>query len=79
MELRAFRISVLVVALVTVGFVAGVARTRQIMIDTANHLVAHPTNSFTKCLTESWEQTGELGDWRRGRRWVLREEEGERR
>ena len=74
MEMRAFRFSVFIVALFTAGFVAGVARTRQVMINAAEDVASRPVNTFSKCLTEGWEQTGELGEWRGKRKWVLTED-----
>ncbi len=56
------------------GFVGGVARTRQILVDTAEAMAAQPVNSFTKCLTEGWEQTGELDpEWKGKRKWGLQD------
>lgn len=59
------------ITLVT-GFTAGVARTRAIITEAAKDLTSRPTNSFARCLTESWEQTGELDpEWKGTRKWVL--------
>jgi hypothetical protein len=74
MHIKALMFALFTVTTTSLGFVGGVAKTRQIMVDTAESLATHPVNSFTKCLTESWEQTGELGEWRGRRKWVLTED-----
>lgn len=65
--------AIMIIALLT-GFSLGVARTRAILTEAAEDLASGPTNSFAKCLTESWEQTNELDpDWKGHRKWVLTE------
>lgn len=72
MNKNALKFAVIVAATAAIGFVSGVARTRALMVEAAEELAANPeTNTFSKCLTEGWEATGELGDWRHGRKWVL--------
>lgn len=54
------------------SFWAGVSYSRGQINGLAEEMAVQPVNSFTRCLTELWEQSGELGqDWKAKRRWVL--------
>ena len=47
---------------------------RAVVEDVANTDQQTGTNSFSRCLTELWEQTGELDtEWKGKRRWHLAE------
>jgi hypothetical protein len=53
-------------------FDAGVRHSRGQIAAIADDLAKHNTNSFTKCLTESWELSGELDPaWKGKRGWKL--------
>lgn len=59
----------------TLGCVAGVVRTRQVLVELAEEVAARPQNSFARCLTEQWELSGELRpDWKGKRKWILTEQ-----
>lgn len=59
-------------ALIAGAFFLGVKHSRGQIRQLAEHMTANPANSFTRCLTQTWEESGELNtDWRAQRRWVL--------
>lgn len=54
------------------GFWGGIEHSRGEIRAVAEEMAASPTNTFTKCLTEGWELSGELPpDWKGERKWVL--------
>lgn len=61
-------------SLLTISFSIGVDYSRRQIRTLANELANEPkgTNSFSRCLTEMWEQSGELDqNWKGQRRWHL--------
>lgn len=73
--MRAFIVAGIAMGLMAAGFIAGVARTRQILIDASEDIASRPVNSFSRCLTEAWEETGELDpEWKGRRKWRLQEQ-----
>lgn len=61
-----------VIGLFAVAFWLGIEHSRGEIRSAAEEMSAQPTNTFSKCLTEGWELTGELPpDWTAGRKWVL--------
>ena len=59
--------------ILTTTFYAGVQHSRQQLRDLSEAMVAQPVNSFTRCLTEAWEASGELDtNWKGARKWQLK-------
>jgi len=62
------------VAAGSLAFIGGVEFSRGQIRAMAEELSTQPTNSFSRCLTEMWEITGELDpEWKGERRWQLLE------
>lgn len=62
-----------IIVLFGIAFWLGIEHSRGEIRSAAAEMSAQPTNTFSKCLTEGWELTGELAsDWKAGRKWVLR-------
>lgn len=55
------------------GFWLGIEHSRGEIRAVAEQFASQPVNTFTKCLTEGWELSGELPpEWKGERKWVLR-------
>ena len=64
--------AVFVCVLFSAGFWLGVEHSRGEVRAAAEEMASRPVNTFTKCLTEGWELSGELSpDWKGERKWVL--------
>lgn len=58
-------------------FYTGMQYSRQQVRILAETMTKEPTNSFTACLTQMWEKSGELdSDWKGKRKWALITVEG---
>lgn len=59
-------------AVFAAGLYVGFDYSRRQIRNLADEMTTDPTNSFTRCLTENWELSGELDPaWKGKRRWQL--------
>jgi hypothetical protein len=61
-------------AVFTFGVFAGIEYKNIQLVRTAERITSEPTDSLTRCILDSWSQTGELNAaWRGKKRWILRD------